>query len=122
MRRNARPKCPDRTVDDRVIFGECLAKAEGENQFTVREVGDDLADAPLAGFWRTIGVRGREWIDKKVQSLGGCGDNWNGVLTAEERERTGSVPWSEVIMARFLMSGLWPSLQEPKDRRFRCSR
>lgn len=63
--------------------GKSLTEAEGEDEFGVGEVGDDVCDAPLAwGGWGGqlgVGKAGGEG----VEALGGAGEDGNGVVAVE---------------------------------------
>jgi hypothetical protein len=73
-------------LDDRGGFagcGEGLAEAKGEDHLGVGEVGDDVADAPFAGLGRSVGFGGGEAAGEGVDTLGGAGEDWDGVAAVQ---------------------------------------
>jgi hypothetical protein len=94
-------------LDDGVLFAEGLAEAEAEDEFAVGEVGDDLADAPLAGGGRRVGLGGGEGLGDSAEMVSGRGDDGNGVSTFEEfsvRVEVHEVNVSRMKMQWFAMS------------------
>lgn len=63
--------------------GEGLAEAEGEDHLRVGEVGDDVADAPLAGGGWSVDPRVGEMSREGVEALGGAGEDGDGVVAVE---------------------------------------
>ena len=70
-------------LDDGVLLGEGLAEAEGEDELTVGEVGDDLADAPFAGGRGRVELRAGEAGGEGVEALCGGGKDGDGVLAVQ---------------------------------------
>jgi hypothetical protein len=74
-------------LDDGVGLGErgseSLAESEGEDDFAVGEVGDDVADAPLARGGGSIDLSAGETGGEGLEALGGRGEDGDGVLTVE---------------------------------------
>jgi len=62
---------------------ESLAEAEGEDDLAVGEVGDDVADAPLAWGRRSINLGTGEIGGEGLETLGGGGENRDRVLTVQ---------------------------------------
>lgn len=71
-------------LDDRVVFGERLTEAEGEDEFAVGEVGEDLSDAPFAGGGRLVELRAGEWGGEFAQIFDCGGEDRDGVLAAKK--------------------------------------
>jgi len=65
------------------LGGQGLAEAEREDGFGVGEVGDDVADAPLAGGWRVVDLRAGETGSEGVETLGSAGEDRDGVVAVE---------------------------------------
>ena len=63
--------------------GEGLAETEGEDDLAVGEVGDDVADAPLAWGRRSINLGTGEIGGEGLETLGGGGENRDRVLTVQ---------------------------------------
>jgi hypothetical protein len=74
-------------LDDGVGLGESggegLAEAEGEDDLAVGEVGDDVADAPLAGGGGSVDLSSCEAGGEGLETLGGGGEDGDGVLTVQ---------------------------------------
>lgn len=71
-------------LDDGVRLAEGLAKAEREDEFAVGEVGNDLADAPLARSRNAIGPGFGQGLGEGFETAGGAGDDGDGVMTSEK--------------------------------------
>lgn len=67
-----------------MFFCERLTEAEGEDQFAVGEVGDDLADAPFAGCWRLVDLCAGEMGGEVAEAVGCGGEDGDRVLAVEE--------------------------------------
>jgi len=63
--------------------GEGLAETESEDSFGVGEVGDDVRNAPLAGGGRGVELRVGEPGGEGVETLGGAGQDREGVLAVQ---------------------------------------
>src|ERR1700750_1402941 len=67
-----------------MLFGEGLAQANGEDQLAVRQVSQDLPDAPLARLRAAISLGRRERIDEDVDSFDGRGNDRDRILSVEK--------------------------------------
>ena len=63
--------------------GEGLAEAEGEDDFAVGEMGDDVADAPLSWGRGCIDLGAGETGGEGLKALGGGGEDGDGLLTVQ---------------------------------------
>jgi hypothetical protein len=74
-------------LDDGVGLGEggreSLAEAEGEDNLAVGEMGDDVADAPLAGCGGSVDLSAGEAGGEGLETLGSRGEDGDGVLTVQ---------------------------------------
>jgi hypothetical protein len=74
-------------LNDGVGLGECggkgLAEAEGEDDFAVGEVGDDVTDAPLTWRGGSIDLGFGETGGEGLEALGGGGEDGDGLLTVQ---------------------------------------
>src|SRR5580765_3332633 len=82
------PLAPLRLVEglqDMVVLSERLAQAEGEDEFAVGKVGNDLADGPLAGSRLAASLLKSQRRGEGAKTLGSRRDDSNWVLPAEVR-------------------------------------
>lgn len=70
-------------LDDGMVSGEGLTEAEGKDQLAVGQVGDDLANGPLARCGSVIDLGGGEWSDEAANAIGSGRDDGDRVLVAE---------------------------------------
>ena len=62
---------------------ESLAQAKREDDFAIGEMGDDVADAPLAWGGGSVDLSASESGGEGLETLGGSGEDGDGVLTVQ---------------------------------------
>jgi hypothetical protein len=71
-------------LDDVVVFGEGLAKAEGEDGLAVGKVAKDVARAPFAGRRRSGDFGGANFLGESFEARGCGGEHGEGILIPQE--------------------------------------